>query len=198
MRHVKLLTVLLLLSFASTSYAQDAQPPAKVAPAAKVAPTTAPTPAATPTPEPAAPKAEPAKTEAPKADDGEKQKFWQGLLLTILQAVFAAASPILVVLLGWVAHKFKLKIEMDKLQWVVDQAVGLGEQKLRVALKDGKEPDYEGVKAQAVGLGKDLLLKKGLAKKWGGMLGDLVEAKLGLSKLEGSEAPKPSAQPPTS
>lgn len=194
------LFILIVSLFVSTpAIAADAGTPATKATA-----TSAPTKSATPTPvtvpagQPAlkTTDAKPAAETVPKPEvksepTSEKQSFWQGILLTILQAVFAVASPILVVLLGGLLRKMKLNVDKEKLEWAVGKAVGFGEQKLRSALKDGKDPDYAGVKKQAVELGDKLLLKQGLAKKWGGMLGDLIEGKLGQSKLDGAEAPKP-------
>lgn len=193
----KLATIALALMLSSAAYAQDAKPPAKAVPAAK-----APAAKTTLAPTPPATKVETKKADPVKptvvAKDGEKQKWWQGVLVTVIEAVLAFALPILATLLGLLLRKMKLNVEREKLEWVLGKATGYGEQALRKKLKDGKEPDYDGVKAQAKDIGYKLLVQQGLAKKWGEMLSDMIEAKLGQSKLEGVEAPKPEPKPATS
>lgn len=128
--------------------------------------------------------------QAPKEEAKPKQSFWQGVLVLVLEAVLAIATPIIVILLTILLRKWKLNIEVEKVQWVVDKATGFGEQKLRNVLRDGHEPNYSEIKKDSLSFGEKLLKESGLLKKWGDYFADLIEAKLGESKLKGPEAPK--------
>lgn len=188
-----LLTLALLLMAAPQGFAANAGKPASqpvaaapVAPAAPAAaPKAAPTPAPAAAPEKAAKSAPaaPAKTEV-------KQKWWQGILVTVIEAVLAIATPVLVILITGLLRKMKLNVEKEKVAWAVEQGRGFGEQQIKLALKDGKTPDYEGVKKKSVELSHSILIEGGLAAKWGHMLGDLLEAKLGMDEIDKKKAPK--------
>lgn len=181
--------VLVVALAAAPALAKDAAPskakpaPAAVQPAAK-APAAAPAPAAA-KPTPAATE----KAPAP-AQTAEKQTWWQGALLILVKAVVPILASILSILLMVLVNKWKLNIERERVEWIVGKATGFGEQKLRNLLREGKDPDYDGIKKSAIDFGDKLLIQEGLAAKWGKLLTDLIEAKLGQSKLEGDEKPK--------
>lgn len=108
---------------------------------------------------------------------------WQAVLSFIVQAVAIIVAPILTAL-GYVGVKrLGLSIERETVEWVVTKAVGYGEQTARKALKAGTPMEGPAILKEALKQGDDLLVKKGLAKKWGSSLETLIEAKLGERKL---------------
>jgi len=185
MKSLKLLAVLSILLAGGLSFAQDTPPtsqpaasPAAAAQPSSQAPETATTAskADAPTPAPTTGATAPA---ASQEVSGDTQKWWQGLLVTVIEGVAAIAFPILSLLLMALAHKWKLKIEQEKIDWVLSKAIGFGEQKAKVALKDGKPMSGPEIAKIAVEHGSKLLDQYKLPKKLGDYLADLIEAKLG-------------------
>ena len=156
-------------------------------------------PAAKTSEEPAAKVAEP-KEEKPAEEPAkeeksiETQKWWQAILVTVIQAVAAVGQPILVVLLGALMRKMKLNVEKEKLEWVVAKTVGYGEQLGKKALKGGKPMAGPDILKSALDKGEEWMKQQGLYKKWGSKLGDLVEAKLGEVEVAKAEAKSKTAE----
>jgi hypothetical protein len=191
-RHVIICTLLTMLLAAVVVSAQPTTQPATKAPATKVAPATE-TPA-TPAAAPVETKAEPAAKAETKGEvkaeekSEDTQAWWQGLLVTVIEGVVAIALPILSILGMALARKWKLKIEQDKLDWVLSKAIGFGEQKAKTALKDGKPMAGPEIAKIAVEQGSKLLEQYQLPKKLGDYLADLIEAKLGERVVEAGGA----------
>ncbi len=169
------------------------------APATKAAPAAAPAaPAAAPAA--SAPAETAPATKAPEtpaegvsegaAKEGETQAWWKAITVFLIEVSTALALPLLIVLAMVANKKWKLGLERDTIEWVVSKAVGFGEQKAKVALKDGKPMEGPKILEAALGHGTSLLVTKGLAAKWGDKLADLIEAKLGEQEAA-SAAPKP-------
>lgn len=140
------------------------------------------------------------KTEATTSSSSQEvQKWWQGLLVIIIQAVAAIVTPVLGVLLMILVRKWQLKIEQDKVEWIVSKAVGFGEQKAKQALNAGKPMEGPEIAKVAVEQGGKLLQQYKLPKKLGDYLADLVEAKLGEKLLDqGGRAGQSGANPGSS
>lgn len=192
MRKVSLLLGLALVLGTSGALASDAAPtpPAKVA---TKAPTSAP--AAAPVASEASkvpkdPAGEKPAGEAAEAPKEDTQKWWQGLLVTVIEAAVAIVTPILSILLMVLIRKWNLKIEQEKVDWVLDKGIGHGEQLAKKALKDGKPIDEPGIKSAAVEKSRELLKKYGLAKKFGDWIADGIEARLGQKVVEAGGAKK--------
>lgn len=109
----------------------------------------------------------------------EKQKWWQAVLSALVDVVVGLGTPILILLISRGLKKLGLNAERDTVEWIVTKAVGYGEQRAKIALKDGKPMEGPAILIEALGHGKELLVKKGLLNKWGSSLADLIEAKLG-------------------
>lgn len=154
----------------------------------------------TPAAAPAASQPAPAPTAAPVATAPEKaaeapaqdtQKWWQGLLVTAIEAVAAIVTPILSILLIVLLKKWNLKIEQDRVDWALSKAIGFAEQKAKVALKDGKPMEGPEIAKIAVEHGTKLLEQHKLASKFGDWLADGIEAKLGENVLaDGGRNPR--------
>jgi hypothetical protein len=182
------LVLILTLLFVVPSFAADGAPSTK-APATKVAPKPdAAAPVAAPEEKPTADKPTEKKSEETKEDT---QKWWQGLLVTIIEAFVAIVAPILSILLMVLIRKWNLKIEQQKVDWVLDKSLGFGEQKLKKLLKDDNPPeDPDSIKQAALEHGTKLLEKYGLARKLGGWMADGIEARLGQKVVEAGGAKK--------
>jgi len=105
------------------------------------------------------------------------QKWWQGLLLIIIEGLIAIIVPILSVLLMGLVRKWNLKIEQDKINWVLDKAVGYGEQYAKNKLKAGQS--VTGPEIAKIALEHGTKLATTYAPKLGAYLAELIEAKLG-------------------
>lgn len=116
-------------------------------------------------------------------DAAQQQSWWQALLVLVTEVGAAFAVPILTALLYVLSRRWKLGIEMDTVEWAVSKAAGYGEQKAKQALRDGTPLKGSEIMKLALEQGNTLLVKKGLASKWGGQLADLIEAKLGEEEL---------------
>lgn len=185
----KILILIFALGVAVPSFAADGSPATK-APATKVSPKADAQPAAAPV---AAPEEKPAdKTVEKKAEEPKKetQAWWKGILVTVLEFVFAVVAPILSILIMVLIRKWNLKIEQEKVDWVLDKALGFGEQKLKIALKEGKEVEGPEIAKAALEHGNKLLDKYGLGKKFGEWLADGIEARLGQKVVEAGGAKK--------
>jgi len=140
---------------------------------------------------PKAEEAKPAEVEK-KAEEAkpaqETQKWWQGVLVTLLEGLVAILLPILSILGMALVRKFGLKIEQEKLDWILDKAVGYGEQKLKTLLKAGKPVDGPEIAKAALEHGNTLLKKYGLFSKFGDWLAEGIEAKLGQKVVEAGGA----------
>ena len=169
------------------SLAADASPPAKVV---VVVPAKAPVAAVPDQPAVAVPESK-APEKAAEAPTGGTQKWWQGLLVTIVDGSLKVLLPILSVLFMFLVKKWGLKLEQERLDWCLDKALGAGEQKLKQLLKDGKPIDSPGIKSAAVETGTKLLEKYGLAKKFGDWLAEGIEARLGEKITEAGGAKLP-------
>lgn len=215
MKTLSVILISLVFLMATSAYAADATPPTKTAvvvPAkiAKAVPakvrvavpakTTKAVPAKAPAAAPVAtvpaePSVAASESKAPeKAAEKptqDTQKWWQGLLVTVIESFVAVVMPILSILLMILIRKWNLKIEQDKVDWCLDKALGAGEQKLKQMLKDGKPIDAPGVKSAAVEHGTALLEKYGLAKKFGDWLADGIEARLGEKVVAAGGAKQP-------
>jgi len=197
MKFVKrIMLIAMLVCLSGPIYAQDASPPdaAKAKPpAAATTPTGGPeTGSAASQPVKAASPSAPAKApeKASQSVSGDTQKWWQGALVVVLEGVAAIVFPILSVLGMALIRKWNLKIEQDKLDWVLTKSLGFAEQKAKVALKDGKPMDGPSLAKAAVEHGGKLLDQYKLPKKLGDLLADLIEAKLGEKVVEGGGAKK--------
>ncbi len=141
---------------------------------------------------------QPVKVEAPKAakvikvpkatievkPDVEKQKWWQSLLVFFIKLLDLILEPILIAF-GYVfTRKFGFKVERETLEWIVDKATGFAEQKAKAALKAGSPMAGPDILKLALEQGNQYLVEKGLMKKWGNRLGDLIESKLGEVELK--------------
>lgn len=175
-----LFSSMLILPFQVLAADATVQPSAKIA--AK-APTSAPA-APKVTNDDTKPAGENPTGEATEEPTEDTQKWWQGLVVTVIEGVVAIALPILSILLMSLIRKWNLKIEQDKVDWVLKKALGFAEQKAKVALKDGKPMEGPEIAKAAVEHGTALLEKYGLAKKFGEWLADGIEAKLGESVLD--------------
>jgi len=189
-----LIAVCLALMFVCAAPAGFAAPDAGTATAPASAPATK-APAKAPTAPVAAPKA-PAAPDAPKATEkpaesdtgGEKQAWWQAVVVFLIEASKALLVPILIVL-GVIANKkWKLGLETSTIEWIVSKSVGFGEQKAKGALRDGKPMEGPAILKAALEHGEALLIKKGMIGKWGDKLADLIEAKLGEQEAAKAEA----------
>ena len=118
------------------------------------------------------------------------QKWWQAILVTIIEAVAAIVVPILSVLFMFLINKWKLKIELEVVEWILKKSIGFAEQKSRNALKAGRPLEGPEIAQVAIVHGTKLLKNYKLAEKFGEWLADGIEAQLGQSKLENVEAPK--------
>jgi len=126
--------------------------------------------------------------EKPEVKEEGSQKWWQNLLVTLISAIIAVVSPILSILLMSLIRKWNLKIEQEKVDWILEKGLGAGEQYMKGLLKDGKTvigPDVAKVGAEVT---KKLLDEYGLAKKFGKYVSELLEAKLGQKVIEAGGA----------
>jgi hypothetical protein len=170
---VSVILGLMLLTGSISLAAPDAAPTTQPVVATKVATPVAPT--ATPTAE--AVKVEETKPAVTETQD--TQKWWQGVLVTVIEAAIAIVTPVLSVLIMLLIRKWKLKIEQDKVDWILSKAVGAGEQYVKGKLKDGKPVDGPEAARIALELGNKLLEQYKLPSKLGTYLSELIEAKLG-------------------
>lgn len=115
-----------------------------------------------------------AQAVAPTVDT---QMWWQNLLVLIITSVVTIATPIISVLIMVLVKKWNLKIEQEKVDWIVTKAVGYGEQYAKNKLKDGKL--VEGPEIAKVALEYGTKLGAMYAPKLGSYLAELIEAKLG-------------------
>lgn len=132
---------------------------------------------------------QPATDYSPKTIVSEKQSWWEHLLSVLVEGIATIIVSVLSVLLMSLINKFRLKIEQQKVDWILEKSIGYGEQKLKIILKEGKGvKDPESIKQQAIIHGENLLKKYGLFKKFGDWLAEGVEAKLGQKVLDNGGA----------
>lgn len=130
-------------------------------------------------------KAEETKTAAETQDT---QKWWQGILVTVIEAVLAIVTPILSILIMLLVKKWKLKIEQDKVDWVLSKGLGAGEQYIKGKLKAGLPVEGPEVAKIALDLTNKLAVQYQLPSKLGNYFADLIEAKLGEAVIEAGGA----------
>ena len=109
-------------------------------------------------------------------------EWWQALVkFLVSDAVLPVIGGILVALLVALARKWKIKVEKETLEGVLQQAIDFADQKIKAKLKDGEKPINENAKKLqlATDFGRKLLKEYGLLKKFGDWIGDLIESKLG-------------------
>lgn len=111
----------------------------------------------------------------------DTQALWQAVLVTVLTGVFAIAAPIVSTLVITLLRKWNVKVEQDKVDWVVNKAIGYGEQWAKNKMKDGKPVTGPEVAKEALQYGNKLAAV--YAPKLGGYLAELIEAKLGQQTL---------------
>ena len=187
-----LLGLILTLGVAPLALAADATPPATKMATAVPAKAPAAAPAATVPVEPPVAVLEPkAPEKAAEKPTQDTQKVWQGALVIGIEAIVAIVTPILSLLLMVLIRKWNLRIEQEKLDWVLDKSLGAGEQKLKQLLKDGKEVEGPAIVKAALETGGPLLEKYGLAKKFGDWLTTGIEARLGEKVIAAGGAKKP-------
>lgn len=122
----------------------------------------------------------------------ESQKWWQGLLVTVIEASVAILLPILSILLMGLIRKWNLKIDQDKVDWVLNKAIGYAEQKAKVALNEGEPMEGPEIARIAIDQAEFLLKKYKAAAKLGDWIAKGIEAKLGEKLLEnGGKSVKP-------
>lgn len=181
MKRIRVFAALMVLACAVPSYAQDTKgtKPAATQPVAKVAVKTAALEVVGNVPKADAP----AATIATAATG---QKWWQNLLMLIISAVLTIATPILSVLAMALIKKWNLKIEQSKVDWVLEKAIGAGEQYAKNRLKAGQPVEGSEIKKVALEHANTLAAK--YAPKLGSYLSDLIEAKLGQKLVEAGGA----------
>ena len=109
-------------------------------------------------------------------------EWWQALVkFLVSDAVLPVLGGILVALLVALAKKWKIKVEKETLESVLQQSIDFADQKIKAKLKDGEKPkDKNAEKLKlATDFGRKLLKEYGLLKKFGDWIGDLIESKLG-------------------
>ena len=114
---------------------------------------------------------------AVSAQGDSGQKWWQNLLVTIITAMLTVATPIITVLIMALIKKWNLKIEQDKIDWVLEKAKGYAEQYAKNKLKDGQPVTGPEVAKVAVEYGSKLAAM--YSPKLADYLAELIEAKLG-------------------
>lgn len=176
MKRIMVLTILLVaIGLTLPTYAQPTTQP--VSPATKVEAKT--TPPATMVPAKVAGEVTVAPVEVKAEEKTEDmQSWWQHLLITLISIFGTIAVPVLSTLAILLLKRWNIKVEYDKAEWVANKAKDYAEQKARVALKDGKPLNAEGIKKVALEKGREL--GEGNLAPWvAKFLTDLIEAKLG-------------------
>ena len=109
----------------------------------------------------------------------DMQAWWMNLILMIISFIASIAVPVISYLIIVLLRRWNVKIEQDKIDWILQKTVGYAEQKAKVALKDGKPMSGPEVLKVALDQGNKFLTKYALDKKFSSWLTDLIEAKLG-------------------
>lgn len=139
-------------------------------------------------PTPIAPEETSEAVTLPSTSSG--QAWWQAILVTVIEATAAIMVPILSILIGFLLKKWNLKLEQEKVDWILNKAIGAGEQYAYLKLKKGEPVEGPEIFKVAHAQGTKLLEQYGLAAKLGSFLGDLIEAKLGQDNRAARPAPE--------
>lgn len=185
-RRLRIFAVLTILACAATAQAQDTKKAAASQPvAAKVIKTSGAL-EVTGT----VPKADtiPAPVATVKPEEAG-QKWWQNLLLIIISGILTIATPILSVLAMSLLKKWNIKVEQQKVDWVLEKAIGYGDQFAKNKLKAGQP--VTGPEILKVALEHGGKLAEQYAPKLGSYLSDLIEAKLGQQGMDANNLRNP-------
>jgi hypothetical protein len=118
------------------------------------------------------------------------QKWWQNLLLIVISGILTIATPILSVLAMSLLKKWNIKVEQQKVDWVLEKAIGYGDQFAKNKLKAGQPVTGPEIMKVALEHGDKLAVQ--YAPHLGAYLAELIEAKLGQQGMDANNLRNPS------
>jgi hypothetical protein len=112
------------------------------------------------------------------------QSWWQVLISNLLPVIFSIIAPVLSYLIWKLLAKWKLNVDLNLIDSVVDKAANYAEQKAMVALKAGTAPTPGAEKMKiAIEMAMEMVKKYKLPEMAVTELEKLIEAKLGSDKV---------------
>lgn len=108
----------------------------------------------------------------------------QAILWIVIQGILAVVIPLLSAFIISFFRQRGVRLEQEKVDWILDKVIGYVEQKIKQALKVGQPLDGSVVNRIALEYGTSLLKKYGLFEKFGDWLQEGIESRLGQKLIE--------------
>lgn len=115
--------------------------------------------------------------QPPVISSESTQSVWQNILMTIITSILTVVVPVLSYLIMLLLKKIGLKVEQEKIDWILDKSTGFGDQYAKNMLKDGKPVSGPEIARVAANYGNKLA--KIYAPKLTTYIEELIEARLG-------------------